>query len=785
VIRSRDIRRSFIDFFVQKKDHMFVPASPVVPLYDPTLLFTNAGMNQFKDYFLGKGSHDWKRVANSQPCIRVSGKHNDLEDVGYDGTHLTLFEMLGNWSFGDYYKKEAIVWAWEFLTEVCQIPKQRLYATVYETDDEAIALWKSVTDIRHDHILRFGKKDNFWEMGDVGPCGPCSEIHVDTAPDSEIQVGPEIFADPILGVNGENQRFIEFWNLVFMQYNRLPDGTLEDLPAKHVDTGMGFERLTSYLQGKTSAYETDLFVPIIEEISRLSGVAYDPGEAGVSHRVMADHIRTIVFSISDNVLPSNDGRGYVIRRLLRRALRYATKLNFHEPVLYRLISVVVGIMGEFYPHLKEREVFVTQLVKSEEESFLRTLDAGVSRFEAMAKGGSVLSGDDAFKLYDTFGFPLDLTQLMARERGMQVDVEGFDAALQAQKDRSRKAAKKEVYVADSDHAHVVSGELLPMDLHHAPIQGVARGGEARVVAGPDEKVTMARHHSATHLLQAALQQILGDHVRQSGSLVDTDRLRFDFTHFQAVTSEQLSEIERIVNQKISEDIPVEILSMGLEEAKAQGAMALFGEKYDVNQVRVVRMGGFSIELCGGTHVSHTGMIEQFRLVSEAAVAAGIRRIEAISGKDRVAAYEADLQAKALEQEQAEQKREEQKRLQKEAEKNMAADLKAQLPGFLSRLEKISDTRFVLKESSSLDMNGLKLLAELVTDSRPDAVVVLAGEGVFVVKVGKQVAPTVDAREILHSLISVAGGRGGGKPDMAQAGGVDQSKQKEALSFLSF
>ncbi len=779
-MRSQDIRQTFIDFFVEKNGHLFVPASPVVPMNDPTILFTNAGMNQFKDYFLGKGSHSWKRVANSQPCIRVSGKHNDLEDVGYDGTHLTLFEMLGNWSFGDYYKKEAIVWAWELLTEVFGLPKDKLYATVYETDDESLALWQTVTDIRHDHILKCGKKDNFWEMGEVGPCGPCSEIHVDTGSDD----GTPISKDPILGVNGENQRFIEFWNLVFIQYNRLADGTLEDLPEKHVDTGMGLERLASYLQGKTSAYETDLLRPLISEIEALSGVTYDPGSKGVSHRVMADHIRTVVFSISDNVMPASDGRGYVIRRLLRRALRYATQLGFKEPVLYKLVPTLVGVMGDFYPHLVERESFVTQVIRAEEESFLRTLDAGIRRFEDVSKSAQEISGADAFKLYDTFGFPIDLTQLLARERGLSVDLAGFEVALEEQKNRSRNAAKKEVYVADSDQIQTVSNADLSTTLHHSPYQGVARGGEARVVMVAEDKLAMARHHTVTHLLQAALRQVLGTHVHQAGSLVDTDRLRFDFTHFQAVSSEQLAEIERLVLEQIRVDEPVQILSMSLEEAKASGAMALFGEKYDQHDVRVVKINAFSTELCGGTHVIQTGMIEAFKIVSESAVAAGTRRIEAVAGAALVASFLESEKQKLDAQLKADKQREEAKRLQKESAKKQAQEMTLGLENYLKSIEVLSDSVSILSLSLSSDITGLRLLADQLVNSRPNLVALLAGcvesQANFVVKVGKNAVSIVDANKVISKLVDVAGGRGGGRPDMAQAGGASCERITDAF-----
>lgn len=438
---STDIRQAFIQFFSERA-HQFAPPSPVVPQNDPTLLFTNAGMNQFKDVFLGTGTRPYGRAVNSQVCVRVSGKHNDLEDVGFDGTHLTSFEMLGNWSFGDYYKAEAIVWAWEFVTKVLQFPKERLYASVYTTDIESATLWKSSTDIQPDHVLFFGDKENFWEMGEIGPCGPCSEIHLDLgAAACNKQDTPHT-----CGVNGDCARYVELWNLVFIQFNRESDRSLSELPKKHVDTGAGLERITAVLQGHTSAYNTDLFTPILEEISRLSGKPYDQGEKGVPFRVMADHIRTLTFGMADNILPSNEGRGYVLRRLIRRAARYATQLGFTTPVLYKLVPIVVNKMGDYLPHLKLQQQKIEALVQAEEESFLRTLHAGTLLFKQLAdqliaSGENTIPGTEAFKLYDTYGFPLDLTSLMAREQGLSVDEKGYQAALEAQKAQSRQATK--------------------------------------------------------------------------------------------------------------------------------------------------------------------------------------------------------------------------------------------------------------------------------------------------------------------------------------------------------
>ncbi len=817
-----EIRRRFIDFFIQKQ-HLFIAAAPVVPHEDPTILFTNAGMNQFKDIFLGTNPKKLRRAVNSQPCIRVSGKHNDLEDVGHDGTHQTLFEMLGNWSFGDYYKAEAIQWAWEFMTEVCHIPVDKLYVTVYETDDEAEYLWKTKTSVRHDHILRFGKKDNFWEMGDVGPCGPCSEIHVDLGEGD----GTALSKDPIKGVNGQEFRFIEFWNLVFIQFNREADGSLTDLTHKHVDTGMGLERLVTYMQGVRSNYETDLIRPLIDWVALESRHPYFADERGVSHRVIADHIRTLVFSIADNVMPSNDGRGYVMRRLLRRALRYAAQIGFKEPVLFRLVSKVVDMMSDFYPHLKARESHIIRVIKAEEEGFLRTLSSGVTRFQELisvlrSSGAVQISGEDAFKLYDTYGFPLDLTQLMAREIGVTVDVAGFNTALDVQKSRSRDARKEVVYTtADTGNAVDLNALAQAMpDLFHSPHQTVARGGEARVLTGYRDKLKMARHHTATHLLHDALRDVLGDHVQQAGSLVDTDRLRFDFAHYQSMTPEQVAEVERKVNAFIRQDIPLMIEEMSLDAAKAKGAMALFGEKYDADCVRVVSIGTQSIELCGGTHVSHTGMIERFKIIQETAISSGTRRIEALAGKEVIEAYlddkrkqfntkmasrftrlsalaskvkgplsvEADdILCRKVADTDFDQHEEEVVKLIKKLEKQVNAQQSSQLAEVAEKALKgampISGGS-VVAASFDLDMAALKTLSEEICVKAPHAIAMLGSlteNAGFVVKKGGQVSSDISSLTLLNDLIKIAGGRGGGRADFAQAGSAKKELVDTALT----
>lgn len=698
MMTSKEIRQSFKDFF-QSKEHRIVPSAPMVIKDDPTLMFTNAGMNQFKDIILGNAPVKYPRVADSQKCLRVSGKHNDLEEVGHDTYHHTMFEMLGNWSFGDYFKKEAIAWAWEYLTEVLGLDKERLYVTVFEgaaeenleRDDEAAAYWEEY--LPKERIINGNKHDNFWEMGDTGPCGPCSEIHIDIRPEDE-----RAKTDGLLLVNQNHPQVIEIWNLVFMQYNRKADGSLEPLPAKVIDTGMGFERLCMAVQGKLSNYDTDLFQPVIRKIGEVSNALYgeDPAK-DVAMRVVADHLRTIAFSITDGQLPSNAKAGYVIRRILRRAVRYGyTFLGMHESFMYRLIPTLIEVMGEAYPELMAQQALIEKVMKEEEESFLRTLETGIRLLEKNLpeQADGVLSGEVAFQLYDTFGFPLDLTELILREHGMTVDVASFNAEMQKQKQRARNAAAVET----GDWTKVHDGEpeftgydetetttrilryrevkqknrefyqiVLSRSPFYAEMGGqvgdtgwlIAEGGEKVDIFDTKRENNLAVHftrklpekvegaftaridtekrtatecnHTATHLMHQALREVLGMHVEQKGSYVSPELLRFDFSHFGKMTPAEIREVERRVTAKIRSNFPIEEhRHVPIEEAKAQGAMALFGEKYS-DDVRTVRFGS-SIELCGGTHISSTGRIGTFRIISESAISAGVRRIEAVTAK---------------------------------------------------------------------------------------------------------------------------------------------------------
>ncbi|MDE7074312.1 MAG: alanine--tRNA ligase, partial [Odoribacter sp.] len=699
MMKSAEIRQKFLDFF-ESKGHTVVPSAPMVIKDDPTLMFTNAGMNQFKDIILGNINPKYRRVADSQKCLRVSGKHNDLEEVGHDTYHHTMFEMLGNWSFGDYFKEDAIAFAWEFLTEVMKLDKNRLYATVFEgsqedglaEDTEARRIWTNY--LPEDRILLGNKKDNFWEMGDMGPCGPCSEIHIDLRPEEErkLKPGREL-------VNKDNPLVIEIWNLVFMQYNRKSDGSLENLPNHHVDTGMGFERLCMAVQGKTSNYDTDVFTPIIGEIARLSGIQYGAAhESDVAMRVIADHLRTISFSITDGQLPSNVKAGYVIRRILRRAVRYAyTYLNQKEAFMYRLVPVLIEVMGLHYPELKAQQDMITRVIREEENAFLRTLDKGIKLLDRIiektkAEDFLTIPGNVAFELYDTYGFPLDLTELILREHGLVVNRREFKAEMEAQKERSRSAASVDTddwieLIAD-DEQEFVGYDYTEVEVKIAryrkvvtknrsfyhlvfnitPFYGEGGGqvGDSGYLIGWAEKIRIidtkkengltihlveklpeditatflakvdehrreltANNHSATHLLDYALRQVLGKHVEQKGSYVSDEHLRFDFSHFQKVTDEELAEVAAIVNRLIRSNIPLEEhRSVPMSKAQEMGAIAIFGEKYG-DLVRVIKYGD-SVELCGGTHVPATGQIGFFKILSESSVSAGVRRIEAIT-----------------------------------------------------------------------------------------------------------------------------------------------------------
>lgn len=690
---SSQIRRQFLEFF-QSKGHQIVPSAPIVVKNDPTLMFTNAGMNQFKDWFLGNEEPKYKRVADTQKCLRVSGKHNDLEEVGVDTYHHTMFEMLGNWSFGDYFKKEAIEWAWELLTEVYKLPKDRLYVTVFEGDaKENLAFDQEAYDnwalwIEPKRILNGNKKDNFWEMGDTGPCGPCSEIHIDLRSDAE-----RAAVDGSALVNNDHPQVIEIWNNVFMEFNRKADGSLEKLPAQHVDTGMGFERLCRAIEAKNSNYDTDVFLPYIKFLAAKTGKEFGVSEPiDIAMRVLADHIRTITFAILDGQLPSNTGAGYVIRRILRRAVRYYYSfLDTREPLLYIMVTLVGDSFADIFPEVKEKKAFLEQVIKEEELGFLRTLENGIKRIERITGD---INGEEAFELFDTYGFPIDLTQLIARERGSKVDFAGFEKNLQMQKERSRKATALEtddwVVLEENDQIQFVGydaveaevkimryrkvknkgKELFQLVFNQTPFYAESGGqvGDTGVIVSANErleildtqkennllihivaqlpenpsasfmaKVNVANrrlteaNHSATHLLHAALRKVLGTHVEQKGSLVNPSYLRFDFSHFKGMSEEEIAEVEKMVNQKIRENIALdERRSVPIEEAKKMGAMALFGEKYG-DAVRVITFDeNYSRELCGGTHVRATGEIGLFKLRSEAAVAAGVRRIEAIT-----------------------------------------------------------------------------------------------------------------------------------------------------------
>ena len=864
---SAQVRESFIKFF-ESKEHLFVRSSPVVPHDDPTLMFTNAGMNQFKAIFLGDNPKGWKRACNSQKCIRVSGKHNDLDVVGRDNYHHTFFEMLGNWSFGDYYKKEAIAWAWELLTEVWKLPKERLFATVYEDDDEAWQIWKDVSGLPDDRIMRFDAKSNFWEMGDTGPCGPCSEIHYDRG---DLATQAETFKDPILGVNGENDRYIEIWNNVFMQYERVSDGSLIPLKAKNVDTGMGFERICSILQGKTSNYDTDVFSPIIAKVAELSKVPYSDGVDGTPHRVIADHLRAVSFAIADGALPSNEGRGYVLRRILRRASRFARLLGQKEAFICKLVQVLADTMGEAFPEIRERKDFVTEVIKSEEERFIKTLDAGLERFENIVQelnGAKVISGDKVFQLYDTYGFPPDLTGILAEEKGLSIDEAGFEKCMEEQKARARANMKQGINTMGTEgwtQYSEVSTEfvgyefvtcetkiarfredkgVLSIVLEKSPFYAemggqvgdkgtlVASGLEisvfdtvkvndtavcrGKVLKGEATEESMAqvfvatvdderrkdirKNHSATHLLQAALREVLGSHVQQQGSFVSSEVLRFDFSHFNAMTEEEIQKVEDIVNEKVMACLNVSTQVMNVDEAKASGAMALFGEKYG-EDVRVVKMGSdceeFSKELCGGLHVSCTGEIGLVKIVSESSVSAGVRRIEAVSGRnamlllrtgtkilsalrEQLRCKDADLLAriaqnfeKTLSLEKALQS------VKLELATLAAADI---LRGALDVL----GVQLFVREFTMPEDKFKDLLDGVQNKLSPDSIAVIANKGEsngsIAVMVGKEVqAKGIKAGDMVKDLAAACGGKGGGRPDRAQAGTREPEKISAAIS----
>jgi alanyl-tRNA synthetase len=865
-MKSQEIRKQFINFF-EKKHHKFVYSSPVVPLEDPTLLFTNAGMNQFKNIFLGLEKRDYTRVANTQKCIRVSGKHNDLEEVGRDTYHHTFFEMLGNWSFGDYYKKEAITWAWELLTDVWKLPKKQLYATVYQDDDDAAEIWKNFTDVQPEHIVRFGMKENFWEMGETGPCGPCSEIHID--------LGPERCDKKDIPhkcqVNGECGRYIELWNLVFIQYNREHDQSLVELPAKHVDTGMGFERIVSVIQNVNSNYSTDLFVPIINKINELTGIKFPGTDKGVAHRVIADHIRALAFAITDGGLPSNEGRGYVLRRILRRAARFGRTLNVREPFIYKIVPTVVEVMGDAFPELKEKHHFASMVIKAEEEGFNNTLDRGIEIFEKLAlqviqQKKTEVPGDEAFKLYDTYGFPLDLTQLMAREKGLTVDMDGFNVEMESQRKRAREAGKWEydlekemegwIRISSGSDSEFVGYERLMIDseireikqldgrilltLSKTPFYAESGGqiGDVGEISGKNFKLEIkdtkkignkivhigegvlapaditpevkaivktpvrlatARNHTTTHLVQAALREVLGKHVHQSGSLVTSERFRFDLTHFERIPSEDLQKIENRVNEKIRENLRVEKLNMDFDSAQKMGAMALFGEKYG-DQVRVIRIADYSLELCGGTHLEYTGQIGSFRILAEMSVAAGIRRIEGVTGelalemtqkehclletlREKFNASIDDLP------ERIDELIKERKNLEKQLQEFRGLQADQQVLQLVNKAVTLDNMRIVTSLVEMENVETLRNLAEKLRDTLKSGIGVLGcmiDEKInFICVVTDDLIKNkkLNAGQIVKEVARITGGSGGGRPHMALAGGKDVNRLEEALNSV--
>lgn len=861
---SKLIRKTFLDFFSDKA-HKVVPSAPIVIQNDPTLMFTNAGMNQFKDYFLGTKNAEVKRATDTQKCLRVSGKHNDLEEVGIDTYHHTMFEMLGNWSFGDYFKKEAIDWAWELLTERFDLPKDRLYASVFEgdkeekleADEEARRYWKQY--LPEERILNGSKKDNFWEMGETGPCGPCSELHIDLRSQSEV--------DKIPGrdlVNMDHPQVVEIWNLVFMQFNRLANGSLENLPNTHVDTGMGFERLAMAIQKKASNYDTDVFQPLIQWVAKKGGVSYGKDEkTDIAIRVISDHIRAIAFTIADGQLPSNNKAGYVIRRILRRAVRYGyTFLNFKEPFLFELLPILVDQFEEVFPELKQQQDFIAKVIKEEENSFLRTLDNGLKKLEVITEGKSKeIDGAIAFELYDTYGFPLDLTALIARENGMKVDEGGFKREMEVQKNRSKSAGKQStgdwIIVSQEEDSKFVGyqyfesktrvlryREVSQKDkkqyqivLQETPFYAESGGqvgdtgflqfgdekieildtkkendlivhfskklpksleGEVKAVINGGRRTLTENNHSATHLLHAALRNVLGDHVQQKGSLVNDKSLRFDFSHFSKISADELQEIERIANEKIRENIALdEKLNVPISEAKNLGAMALFGEKYG-DFVRVITFDpNYSVELCGGTHVARTGNIGLLKIVNESSIAAGVRRIEAVTSKEA----ERYVSDKVNLLHEVEELLKSPKDLKRTIESLVAENLATQKKLEQLNLQQASQLKNQMK-SSAIASNGrnlitysgefpsgdslkqvsfdlkrevdnLILLVAAKIDGKPMLTVMLADE---LVKEG------LNANEIIRKMAAAIKGGGGGQPFYATAGGKDTSGLEEALKI---
>ena len=862
---ASEVRKSFLDFF-ESKGHKIVPSAPMVIKNDPTLMFTNAGMNQFKDIILGNSPIVDARVANSQKCLRVSGKHNDLEEVGHDTYHHTMFEMLGNWSFGDYFKKDAIDWAWEYLTDVLKIEKDRLYVTVFEgsTEDglqkdmEAYEFW--LKHVSPERVINGNKKDNFWEMGDTGPCGPCSEIHIDLRPDAEREAVPghEL-------VNKAHPQVIEIWNNVFMQYNRKANGDLEPLPKQHVDTGMGFERLVRVVQGKTSNYDSDIFTPIIAKISEISGVKYGAShDTDVAMRVMADHIRTIAFSITDGQLPSNNKAGYVIRRILRRAVRYSyTFLNAREATMYRLIPVLIDTMGDAYPELISQQDLVQKVIKEEEESFLRTLATGIGMLDKIieeTKAGNyvVVNGKVAFELYDTYGFPLDLTELILKEHGLVANRREFEAAMNEQKERARSATAIEtddwVTLVADDHEEFIgydyletevvitryrkvkakNKELYQLVFNITPFYAESGGqvGDSgylehdgvrtpiidtvkennliihltsklptnpeatfKAVVDVEKRILTANNHTATHLMHEALREVLGTHVEQKGSLVTPDYLRFDFAHFQKVSSEELAQVEKIVNRRIRQNMPLEEMrEIPIQKARDLGAMALFGEKYG-DVVRAIRFGS-SVELCGGTHVKATGQIGLFKIISESSISAGVRRIEAVTADkaeefvnqqfDLLKEISGLLKSPANLQKSLENVLAENQTMGQKVDAMIRSMMALEKRDLIDQAITMGGTLVIVAQVKPFLIDYMKDLSFQLRNELDEVVAVLACEGngkpqLSVIASDSVVADrNLNAVEIIRAVSRHIQGGGGGQPFFASAGGKNAAGIQEAL-----
>ncbi len=871
-MKASELRKLFIDYFAQQ-GHKVVPSSSLVPKNDPTLLFTNAGMVQFKGVFLGEDVRDYKRAVTSQKCVRAGGKHNDLENVGHTARHHTFFEMLGNFSFGDYFKKDAIAFAWEFLTEVVKLPKEKLWVTVYKDDDEASELWQQVAGVKPDRIVRLGEKDNFWAMGDTGPCGPCSEIIIDQG--AEIGCGK-----PGCAVGCDCDRYLEIWNLVFMQYNRDATGKMTPLPKPSIDTGMGLERLSSVVQKVKTNFETDLFQSIIREIAALAGVPYHKDEqTDISYQVCADHLRAMTFLINDGVLPSNEGRGYVLRRIIRRASRYGRLIGITKPFLYKLTGSVVDEMRGAYPELADSREHVARIVLLEEERFGQTLDSGMALLnETVAKlkaeNKVMIPGDVLFKLYDTFGFPLDLVADMARDMRLEIDEEGYRRAMQEQRDKARAAwagsgeekvnpiykevassVKKTTFagygmlegtgevvaiiksnkrvneVKEGDEAEIVldqttfyaesggqvgdRGELLGeaakfsvMDtikpaeglfVHKGKVQkgGFKVGDAVLAKVDAEERMDTVRHHTATHILHATLRSVLGEHVKQAGSLVAPDRCRFDFTHYTALTEREKERIEELVNERIIENHPVEIAEMDIDQAIAAGAMALFDEKYG-DKVRVVTVRDVSKELCGGTHAAASGDIGLFKIVSEGGVAAGVRRIEILAGRRAYHAVRKEEQSlreigqmlKVSDPDvvgRVERMLSQLRDAEKELEKLKHQMQTSRAGDVVSEAREIKGVKVLAKRADNMEQKDLRDFGDKLRDKMGSGILALGtakdDKVSLIVMVSKDLTSQYHAGNLIKEMAVLLGGTGGGKPDMAQAGGKDPAKLDAALAAL--